>query len=433
MRLTDLSVKRLKSPPKGQVTYTDDAVPGFGVRVSQGGVKSFVVVTGRDRRRTTIGRYPTITLQEARAKARELAAARTLGKEDIPALKFEDAIPIFLASRYPAQGIKQSTRIETERLLRRHFLPSLRHEILSQIQTHAIARVIDRLRKTPGEARHAFGAIRVLFRWAEGRRYVSRSPCAGLAVPKPNPPRDRVLTDDELVNVLTTVRTEASNYHKIIELLILTGQRRGEIAALRAEWIDFEKRTIALPPEITKNKRRHTIPFGAMAEAVLRKGQAKGLLFPGRGIDGPVYGWSKLKPKFDEKCPINHWTLHDLRRTCATNLAALGVPVHVTEKLLNHVSGTTGGIVAVYQRHAYLEEMRQAMDVWENRLRTLLERKNVWPAQTEDATGAAELQRPLWQPSAPTAEGFSSADPEIPQIEWRAVRPYRISANRGDE
>lgn len=376
MHLTDLSVRKLKPPSKGQVTYTDDTLPGFGVRVSQGGVKAFVMVTGRNRRRITIGRYPALTLHEAREKARAIAAARTLGKEEMPSLKFEDALPIFLSSRYPAKAIKQSTRHETERLLRRHFLPPLRHEILSEIPTHEIARIMDRLLKTPGEARHAFGAIRLFFRWAEGRRYVDRSPCLGLSMPKPNPPRDRVLIDDELVKVFKAARDDNSNYGKLIQLLILTGQRRGEIAALRAEWIDFDKQTITLPPEITKNKRRHTLPFGPMAEAVLRTGKSKGLLFPGRGIDGPMYGWSKLKPTFDKKCPIAHWTLHDLRRTCATNLAALSVPVHVTEKLLNHVSGTTGGIVAVYQRHAYLDEMREAICRWEARLRILLKAKS---------------------------------------------------------
>ena len=94
------------------------------------------------------------------------------------------------------------------------------------------------------------------------------------------------------------------------------------------------------------------------------------LLFPARGKHTAFGGWSKGKPNFDKGCPIDHWTLHDLRRTCATNLAALGVPVHVTEKLLSHVSGTTSGIVAVYQRHAYMNEMRDAIERWELHLRS---------------------------------------------------------------
>ena len=161
----------------------------------------------------------------------------------------------------------------------------------------------------------------------------------------------------------------------MVELLIYTGQRRNEIASLRAEWIDFEKHTITLPASVTKNKRQHTFPFGRMAEAVLARGKKKGLLFPARGKEDTVInGWSKLKPAFDRQCPLASWTLHDLRRTCATNLAALGTPVHVTEKLLNHVSGSMGGIVAVYQRHAYLEEIRGAVAAWEKHLTSLTKR-----------------------------------------------------------
>jgi len=365
MHLTDHSFKHLRVPEKGRLTYSDDAVPGFGVRVSASGVKAFVLLVGRARRRVTIGRYPTITLAEARARARELLAARLLGKDDVPSMTFEDALPLFIASRYGSRYPKPTTKEQTERLLRKHFLPRFRYEQLSTIKTHEIADLIDKLRKTPATAHHAFGAVRLFFRWAEGRRYVLRSPCAALAPPRPSTPRDRVLTKDEIKAVLTAARAHTSTLSTIIELLLLTGQRRGEIASLRQEWIDWDNRTITFPAKITKNKREHTIPFGNHVEELLKRGEEKGYLFPGRGTDTPFNGWSKCKPKFDKRCPLPHWTLHDLRRTCATNLAALGVPVAVTEKLLNHVSGTTGGIVAVYQRHTYAKEMREAVSLWE--------------------------------------------------------------------
>ena len=96
MRLTEISVKALKPPRRGQVTYTDDVLPGFGVRVSQGGVKSFVLVYGRSRRRVTLGRFPVIGLQQARARAKELLAERTLGKREAPVTNFADALALFL-------------------------------------------------------------------------------------------------------------------------------------------------------------------------------------------------------------------------------------------------------------------------------------------------------------------------------------------------
>lgn len=373
MHLTDHTCKRLRVNEKGRVTYPDDSLPGFGIRVSESGAKSFVLLLGRSRKRVTIGRYPTITLAEARGRAREIIASRLLGKDDTESIKFGDAIPLFIASHYGDNYAKPRTRDEIERLLRRHFLPKFRHDQLSDIKTHVIGEIIDSLRKTPSIAHHAFAAIRMFFRWAEGRRYVTRDPLTGLRAPRHSPPRDRVLTTEELKAVLKAAYASDSMFNKIIRLLILTGQRRGEIAALRREWIDFDKRTITFPSKITKNKRQHTIPFGPAAEVVLRIGKAKGLLFPARGKkDVPFDGWSKCKPKFDKCCPMEHWTLHDLRRTFATNLAALGTPIHVTEKLLNHVSGTTGGIVAVYQRHSYEREARDAIAEWEDKVTSLI-------------------------------------------------------------
>lgn len=374
MHLTDISIKALKPPPNGQITYSDDTLPGFGVRVSQGGVKSFVVVMGRSRRRTTLGRYPTVTLQKARAKAKELLAERTLGKREMPTVRFEEALTLFLSTHFPEHYLKARTKQETTRLLNRHFLPPLRYEKLEDIQAHHVSKIIDGMQGSPSLARHAFAAIRQFFNWATRREYIERSPCERLRPPAPSAPRDRVLTEDELQSVLSVARSKDTVFHNIVQLLILTGQRRNEIASLRADWIDLENKTISLPPEITKNKRRHMFPFGTMAEAVLKKGKKKGILFPARGTDTPFNGWSKLKPVFEKKCQAQPWTLHDLRRTFATNLAALGVPIHITEKLLNHVSGTTGGIVAVYQRHAYLDEMREAIEAWEKYLAALTKR-----------------------------------------------------------
>jgi integrase len=372
MHVTDLSLKKLRVPETGRVTYADDALPGFGVRVSSSGIKSFVLLVGRSRTRVTIGRYPTITLSEARTRAREIIAGRVLGKEEATKLKFEDAIPLFIASHYGDDYAKPRTRDEIERLLRRHFLPKLRHDQLSVVKTHTLGQIIDGLSETPSIAHHAFAAIRMFFRWAEGRRYVLRSPVAGLRAPRIGAPRERVLTRTELKSILKTAYASDTTFNKIVRLLVLTGQRRGEIAALEAGWIDFEKSTITLPATVTKNKRQHVFPFGPLAEAALLEGKDTGLLFPGRGTKTPFDGWSKYKPKFDEACPLPHWTLHDLRRTFATNLAALAVPVHVTEKLLNHISGTTGGIVAVYQRHTYEPEMRAAMEKWERYVGALL-------------------------------------------------------------
>src|SRR5580658_9996451 len=156
MRLTEISIKALKAPSHGQVSYTDDTLPGFGVRVSQGGIKAFVLVYGPSRRRVTLGRYPIISLKDARLKAAEILAERTLGKRDTPSSRFGDAVELFLATHFPANYPKPRTKLETERLLKRHFVPPFRREKVSDIQTHHISQLIDGLQDTPSEARHAF-------------------------------------------------------------------------------------------------------------------------------------------------------------------------------------------------------------------------------------------------------------------------------------
>jgi integrase len=223
----------------------------------------------------------------------------------------------------------------------------------------------------------------VFFNWALKRRYVQNGPCAALYSLSATPSRARVLTDKELLAVLKHAQRTVGAYGRIVELLILTGQRRGEIAALEWRWINEQEGIITLPRSITKNKRKHVFPYGPMAAAVLKTiPRNSDYLFPARkerrrGKPATVFaGWNRPKAELDSRCKIAPWTLHDLRRTFATNLAALGTPIHVTEKLLNHVSGTVSGVAAIYNRHAYLDEMRAAIEAWERRLSYILSERH---------------------------------------------------------
>jgi integrase len=211
-----------------------------------------------------------------------------------------------------------------------------------------------------------------MFNWAVSRDILERSPCDGVAPPPRVRPRERVLDDVELTKVLAVCGDDT--FGRIVRLLILTGQRRGEIAALKWSYIDDKQSTITLPATITKNKRQHTFPYGQSTARILAASpQLSEYVFPARGNSEEFFsGWSKCKTRLDAECGIEPWTLHDLRRTFATNLAALGTPIHVTEKLLNHISGTTGGIVAVYQRHTYMDDMRAAIAAWDARLASLV-------------------------------------------------------------
>jgi integrase len=365
--LTEITLRNLKPPVSGQTTIWD-ALPGFGVRVSQGGTKTFIVLL-RSGRRRAIGRYPVLTLSDARQEAKRLLAEYALGREQLESIVFEKAVPIFLDSQY--QSKSERSRRDTERLLNRHFLPKFRGEKLTAITTARVAGVLDNMASIPSEQRHAFTAIGTLIRWAIPRGYMIFNPCAAIKFKK-IPPRTRVLSDNEL-KAIWSATPDNYAFHHIVRLCVLLGQRRGEIGLLRAEYIDWKARTITLPPEIVKNRRRHSFPFGELAAEILRKLPEEGYLFPSTKADSQVFcGWLYCKRELDKRCPISHWTLHDLRRTFATNLAKLGVAPHVTERLLNHSSGVISGIAAVYNTYSYQKEMRAAVFRWEKQIREIV-------------------------------------------------------------
>lgn len=380
MRLTDISIRALRAPETGQVTYADDTLPGFGIRVSQGGTKTFVVVHGPTRQRTTIGRFPVIGLSEARTEAKRRLAEATLGKRRPKTVSFETARDEFL--EHCQRKNRPRTHSDYTRLLKRFSFGATR---LGDITKADIKRKLAKMDDTPAEQFHALVVIKIFFRWAVRQDYLDHSPCEGLQPKQPLKSRDRALSADELRTVLKASLAEPYPWGPIVSLLVLTGQRRGEIGQLRWEWINAEAKTITLPAAVTKNKREHTFPYGSTAAGVLAtlpQIDDSPYLFPAsklrrKGQPATVFGgWAKCKLDFDKKLEgVNPYRLHDLRRTVSTTMAALGVPQIVVEKLLNHVSGgTQSSIAQVYNRHSYLEEMRGAIDTYETYLAQLLKR-----------------------------------------------------------
>lgn len=378
MRLTDVSIRALKAPEKGQVTYADDTMPGFGVRVSQGGTKTFVVVHGPTRQRTTIGRFPVIGLSDARTEAKRLLAEATLGKHRPKTVAFDKAKDEFL--EYCQRKNRPRTHNDYARLLKRFPFGATR---LTDILKADIKRKLAKMDRTPAEQFHALVVVKIFFRWAVRQDYLDHSPCEGLQPKEPLKSRDRALSADELSAVLKAGLTEPFPWGPIVSLLILTGQRRGEIGQLRWEWIDQGAKTITLPATVTKNKREHTFAYGDMAASVLEKLPRiddNPYLFPAsklrrKGQPATVFGgWAKCKLDFDQKLEgVAPYRLHDLRRTVSTTMASLGVPQVVVEKLLNHISGgTQSSISQIYNRHSYLVEMRAAITTYEAHLGTLL-------------------------------------------------------------
>ena len=362
IHLSDVGLRAIQLPSKGTVDFWDTALPSFACRVSCGGAKTFILKIQNSRR--AIGRFPLISLSEARAQAKKLLAEKTLGKIRPQSITFRKAFDLFLTEK--AKSRRPSTIYTLKIRLNQHFpLTGQLTEITHQEIAQRLAKI-----KTSSEHDHALSVAKTFFTWAYNRRLITDNPVRGLS-PHGHTPRSRVLSDSELKSIFEASE-KLGQFGTIVQLLILTGQRRGEIAALQTSWI--KQYQITIPASIAKNRREHTLPIGKLAQFILEtKTHSTGLIFPTRGnTSKPFSNWSQSKAALDKASGVCGWVLHDARRTFATRLAEMGVAPHIIERLLNHVSGQISGVSAIYNRARYFDEMKQAVTLWENRLHTIL-------------------------------------------------------------
>jgi integrase len=362
--LTELTLRNLKTPEKDYVLYIDKALKGFSVRVTSQGKKTFVITYGKkgDRKRHTIGDVGVVPLKDARDKAKDLLAGYQLDGHDNkpPAKTFTEALDLFIASHLK-QNNRQSSARETERLLRRHFLPKLKAKRLDQIRKSDLLELVDKLRDTPAEANHAFTAAKTMWKWLASRD-MAPDVLGGSKLPFTPRSRDRVFSEPELAAVLTAAR-DGGMFGKLIELLILTGQRVGQFAPDFTGTVDSA--TVRWAAGTMKANYEHIIPLTDRAKELLDELIRQN-------------GFSKSKKAFDEKVrvdekPIPNWTIHDLRRVFSTyNAGKLRVPPHIVEGILAHRTGVISGVAAIYNRWDYLDEQRACLVQWEAYLATLL-------------------------------------------------------------
>jgi integrase len=362
MRLTDIAIRALPAPAKGQTKVSDDSLHGFGIRVSQGGTKTFFLQVGSDRRFMSLGRYPLISLQDARGEAKRLLAEFTLGRLRPQSLAYADAIRLFLADK--AKSARPRTLADYTRHLHRHF--NFKGQ-LKDVNHAQVAHRLERLKDVPSEHNHARTVAIIFFNWCMERRYITDNPVVGIS-PYERKRRSRILTDIELKRIWDACASDElpQYFRTIVRLLILLGQRETETAALNRGWIG--KDTITLPGEITKNKQEHAFPIGERAREILAAQNDIGLLFPAKNKPHkPFCGFGKAKIELDKLSGVTGWTLHDLRRTFRTNLGKLGVAPHIAERFVNHISARTD-MERTYDVYAYMPEMQDAIEKWESHL-----------------------------------------------------------------
>jgi len=219
-------------------------------------------------------------------------------------------------------------------------------------------------RGAPVGANKILKAIKTFLRWCAGRAVLDLSPAEGIPLPTKEVARDRVLNDEELARVIIAARRIGGPYGGIVELLALTGQRREEAARCVWDEIDLPGRMWTLPNLRTKNAKPHIVHLSDQAIAVLSQANEQGkFVFSVVGTH-PFQDFSTAKRELDAISGVTEWRLHDLRRTCVSGMARLCVAPHVADKILNHQSGTISGVAAVYQRHQFLAERKEALDRW---------------------------------------------------------------------
>jgi integrase len=424
MEFTTKSIRDLALPPgRSEGIFFDDDVPGFGIRLREGGSRNWVFQyrLGDKQRRMSLGSVDAVSLKSARDGERdEHGKIIRRGARDLHAtvrLGGDPAGETRQAKRDAGQTFKALAKDflkDKEAALKpRSFVDVKRHiedcvKPLNQLQVTRITRgdIKDCLRivaKNRGEvtSNRVQTTLSTFFAWCIEHNRRDTNPVIGISRYEEQS-RERVLTPAELRTIWNALTDD--HYGAVMKLLALTGQRAAEIGGVRWSEINEEGDTIDLPSERTKNGKRHFVPLPTPARAIIEAqsrraegGELRDLIF---GIGkGPFSGWSNCKEALDARiqknlgAPLAHWTPHDLRRTMATYLGGglgddelrnlpiedrqlaegLEIEPHVIEAVLNHVSGFKAGVAGTYNRSPYAKQKRQALDLWGDRLMAIVE------------------------------------------------------------
>jgi integrase len=394
--LTDAKVRALRPDPAGEFVQGDLAVPGFGVRVRPSGTPAYVLakrMPGDTKpTRITIGRITDISLTDARDRAREAARAVRQGV-DVNAEKRREAVARKAerkrvreveaeigyqpgtfgetAERYIRQECASLRRgAEIAAIIRRHLLPAWGDRQLEELRRRDLTAVLDPIVAAGRmQAAHKLRevAIRVI-NWAIDRGDLDVNFLATASRGRRRAGilrrtrRDRVLTNDEIRALWEACDVAGEPFGALIRLALLLGQRREEIAAMEWAELDLERGLWVIPAARYKTKIEHAVPLPALAVELIRRLPRICDRFVFSTSPGTHFsGFSKSKSRLDDLSGITTWRIHDLRRTVRTGLAGLRVDPDVAERVIGHV---IGGVRGVYDRHAYIDEKRDALERW---------------------------------------------------------------------
>lgn len=379
--LTTRKVATTKPPKDTPLELPDGVVGGLCLRVTPNGVKGFILSTriNGKLRRKSLGRFPVLTLAQARIEASKLkdgTAAWGNSTDDGPLKSHGEVTFGDVAREYVKRECSKLARgWEVERIIARELLPKWRDRPMAELRRRDAVLRFDALVDAgkPAAAHRLFEIVRRLGRWAVRRDLVEINPFGDMDPPSVKVMRDRVLSPSEIKAVWEATVSAGFPFGPAVRMLLLTGQRLSEVGGMTRQEIDLGSKVWTIPAARTKSGRAMTVPLSDLAATTLKElptfTQGDFVFTTTRG-ERPISGWSKAKSRLDEKAKVTGWRLHDLRRTLRTGLSELGVPRIVAERVLNHAERDK--LAETYDRYDYADEKRAALDRWAARIREIV-------------------------------------------------------------
>jgi integrase len=385
--LTDAEVRGLKASSGNRLVLYDAKARGLCLRVTAR-TKSWSFIYRPDgssrQRRYTIGDYPAWSLSSAREKALTLRQAVQDGRDPVvdrkqrrEALTVAAMIDRFIAK---AKGRLRSWQAY-EGLLKRDVVSAVGDRPAGQVTRAEIANILDTvLARSPAVANGVHSALSSVYGWAVSEGLVTDNPVRGLRRRHAAQTRERVLTDDELQRFWQVTAYIAPAYKDALRLVLLTGQRPGEVIGIRAEEVDIAKAVWRIPAARVKNKRDHVLPLTGEALRILSQlvnAETSGpLLRTPRGHEATNVSLAKAFSGLRAQglFPDAKTTPHDLRRTAATLMGRLDIDQMTIARVLNHASTTKATVTgSTYDRHTYEPQMRRALEALDAEVRRIVE------------------------------------------------------------
>jgi len=324
------------------------------------------------------GRDPAAEKQQDIAASKDAAVLRAADSVEAVADRF--------IKHHVEKKNREATRQQVERIFNKEVLPRWPGKSVHDITKRDVVALLEAINQDrPTLANRTLAIVRKWFNWMIGKDIIrTLSPCAGVEPPAKENSRERVLSAEEIALLWIASDQLGKTFGPFVKLLLLTGQRRSEVAGVRWSEIDVDKRTWTLPGERTKNGQTHAVPLSPQAWAIIeaaKNGDGDHVLSTTGAT--AVSGFSRAKRQLDKILTFRKpWTYHDIRRSVVTHLADdLAVPPHVVEAIVNHISGHKAGVAGVYNRATYAAEKRDALEKWADLIDTIVAKAKATPAK----------------------------------------------------